>query len=82
MDLLEQNDGLSLVHYTSLGTEESEQAKVIKDDYAQHYVLFNVETLSAVLETGLTYSTPRTAVMNNFQNSISRHCWKRSLTGS
>lgn len=64
-DLLEENGGLSIVHYTSVSTQELEQTEVIDDDCV-HYILFNVETLSAILETGLTYSTARTAVMYNF----------------
>lgn len=44
VDLLEENGDLSMVHYTSISTEDLEQAEVIKDDHA-HYVLFNVETL-------------------------------------
>lgn len=31
-------------HYTPIGTKELEQAVVIKDDPAQHYVLFGVKT--------------------------------------
>jgi len=53
-----------MVHYTSIRTEKLEQAELIKDDCA-HYVLFNVETLFAILQTGLSYSTPRTAVIYN-----------------
>ena len=82
MDLLEENDDLSMVHYTSISTEELEQAEVIEDDRAQHYVLFHVETLFAILQTGLTYNTPRTAVMYNCSDSISGQCWKQSLAGS
>lgn len=44
MDLLEENDDLSMVHYTSISTEQLEQAEVIEDDCARH-ILFNVETV-------------------------------------
>lgn len=63
MDLLEENGDLGMVRCISISTEELEQADVIKDDRAKYYVLFNVET--AILETGLTYRTPRTAVIYN-----------------
>lgn len=55
MDLLEENDDLSMDHYSSISTEESEQDEVIEDDQMHWFdrnkkfgMVFHTETLKDI----------------------------------